>query len=288
MFNTNSFDQIVIPSQHKGTYLIRPRSANFPRVDFIIVNFEKALIYLIQTTVQDPNEHCNKKPGAQDWRGFFELISDNGSPAITWSKLCQRLGFGPEITQAEYIYVTTQEQFSPQTRPENLPQNVQIGVMVRSALSSLKVTYWNGYSWWWTDMNKRKIFGFNIGMYRVVERGWANPTAKMRKTSVNKSNPLFEVERFERELMKVHQTKSLLSLQTACSHFAPRGIAFELIWTMHRLSAAIIHICTGRNTPINQISPAKINFTILQPLGMTLKIYSKLWASFMSTSLPRL
>ena len=42
-------------------------------------------------------------------------------------------------------------------------------------------------------------------MYRVVERGWANPTAKMRKTSVNKSNPLFEVERFERELMKVQE-----------------------------------------------------------------------------------
>jgi len=45
------------------------------------------------------------------------------------------------MTRVDYIYLTTAEQFSPEMRPQNLPQNVQVGVMVRSALHSLKIIY---------------------------------------------------------------------------------------------------------------------------------------------------
>jgi hypothetical protein len=138
IFNKNSFEEIgYLPPQ--GCYLIRPKSNNFPRIDFILVEYGATPhVYLLQATVQAPNVHLQS--GARDWEGFFELSKENGAPNVTWSKFCEQLHLPPQ-TRVHYIYITTQESFTVQTRPPALAQNVEVGVMTRSQLPELNIVY---------------------------------------------------------------------------------------------------------------------------------------------------
>jgi hypothetical protein len=157
MFPKNSFQNLVTP-QPQGAHIFRPLSQNFPFVDFIIVDFDQPCVYLLQLTILDPNQHCNK---SGDWKRFFQLnslppsetnalssssLQTNDLPPgkktagseVTWSHLSAQVGLPPD-TQVSYIYVTVQESFNLQSPPDNLPQNVEIGVMCLSSLHRLKI-----------------------------------------------------------------------------------------------------------------------------------------------------
>jgi len=150
-FDGNNFKDLQVELK-SGVKLYRPTSKNFPRVDFIVVNYDESgtpHVYLLQTTVTEPSKHLKGSEG-NDWIGFFDILdstessssSSSDNNAVTWSKLCERLELDIN-TPVDYIYITTHEAADQNkdkpARHPNLPNNADICIMPRSKLEQLKI-----------------------------------------------------------------------------------------------------------------------------------------------------
>ena len=137
----SSFDGMAVEPA-ANTIVFRPLSKQFPRVDFIIFQRDPVLqVYLLQVTASDPITHCNNA-GPKDWIGFFNLesVHTRQSARVTWNHLCLKFGIAPS-TRVHYIYITSREHYTPQTRPISLPQNAFIGVLTRKNLSHINIEF---------------------------------------------------------------------------------------------------------------------------------------------------